>query len=137
METNGEVGISPYGGGNRPFEKCCDSLAVRMCGRIRLRAPNTVPALARRERFRLFTIPAWLATQSSLDNGAAGCAASIAITESPSRCPEENNVRYETAVPACSGCSVMFLNDRQFDAPSPANPSLEFPPLVTRIRQTK
>ena len=28
----------------------------------------------------------------------------------------KNGTRYETSFFACSGCSVMFLNDRQFDA---------------------
>lgn len=28
----------------------------------------------------------------------------------------KNGARYETAFFACNGCTVMFLNDRQFDA---------------------
>ena len=47
----------------------------------------------------------------------------------------KNGARYETSFFACSGCSVMLLNDRQFDAASTANPSVEFPPIVTPLRR--
>jgi hypothetical protein len=40
----------------------------------------------------------------------------------------KNGSRYETPFFACSQCSVMFLNDSQFDANSTAKPSVEFPP---------
>lgn len=47
----------------------------------------------------------------------------------------KNGIRYETSFFACSGCSVMFLNDRQFDAAGDANPCIEFPPVVTPLRR--
>jgi hypothetical protein len=49
----------------------------------------------------------------------------------------KNGVRYETAFFACSGCSVMFVNDRQFDAASTAAPSVAMPPIVTPIRRQR
>jgi hypothetical protein len=49
----------------------------------------------------------------------------------------KNGARYETAFFACSGCSVMFLNDRQFDANSTANPSIAVPPIVTTLRRKR
>lgn len=49
----------------------------------------------------------------------------------------KNGTRYETAFYACSACSVMFLNDRQFDTASSASPGIEIPPIVTAIRRKK
>jgi hypothetical protein len=49
----------------------------------------------------------------------------------------KNGACYETAFFACSGCSVMLLNDRQFDANSTANPSIAVPPIVTPLRRTR
>ncbi len=46
-------------------------------------------------------------------------------------------VRNETPFSACSQCSVMFLNESQFDANSRANPSVEFPPIVTPMRRKR
>jgi hypothetical protein len=50
---------------------------------------------------------------------------------------KKNRVRYETEFFACSQCSVIFLNDRKFDAFSTENPSVEMPPIVTLIRRAK
>ncbi len=47
----------------------------------------------------------------------------------------KNGVRYETSFLACSGCSVMFMNENQFDALGRAAPSVEFPPVVVRLRR--
>jgi len=49
----------------------------------------------------------------------------------------KNGTRYETEFFACSGCSVMFVNDRQFDVNSTANPSIAMPPIVTPLRRSK
>lgn len=49
----------------------------------------------------------------------------------------KNGTRYETPFYACSACSVMFLNDRQFDTVGSANPGIEIPPIVTPIRRKK
>ena len=49
----------------------------------------------------------------------------------------KNGARYETAFFACSGCSVMFLNDRQFDVNSTANPSIAVPSIVTPLRRKR
>lgn len=48
---------------------------------------------------------------------------------------KKNGARYETAFRACSGCSVMFLNENQFNALGRANANVEAPPsVVTPIR---
>jgi hypothetical protein len=49
----------------------------------------------------------------------------------------KNGVRYETTFFACSGCSVMFLNDHQFNALENASPNVEMPPIVTPIRRNR
>ena len=43
----------------------------------------------------------------------------------------KNGARYETSFFACSGCSVMFLNQTQFNAlePDPV-PNIEMPRIV-------
>lgn len=49
----------------------------------------------------------------------------------------KNGTRYETSFYACSACSVMFLNDRQFDTASSVSPGIEIPPIVIPIRRKK
>ncbi|HZO23313.1 MAG TPA: hypothetical protein VFB37_12495 [Steroidobacteraceae bacterium] len=49
----------------------------------------------------------------------------------------KNGARYETSFYACSACSVMFLNDSQFDAASTVSPGIEIPPVVTPLRRKK
>ena len=47
---------------------------------------------------------------------------------------KKNGQRYETSFFACSGCSVMFLNDSTFNALHPVAADLEVPADVTPIR---
>jgi hypothetical protein len=50
----------------------------------------------------------------------------------------KNGQRYETSFLACSGCSVMFVNEHQFNALGKANPNVEAPPsVVTPLRRAK
>lgn len=49
----------------------------------------------------------------------------------------KNGTRYETEFYACSQCSVMFLNPAQFNTYSTAAPNIEFPPIVTPLRNRR
>ncbi len=46
---------------------------------------------------------------------------------------KKNGQRYETSFLACSGCSVMFLNDTTFNALHPIAADVEPPAIVTAI----
>jgi hypothetical protein len=51
---------------------------------------------------------------------------------------KQNGKRYETSFLACSGCSVMFTNENQFNAIGQANPNVEAPPsVVTPLRRAR
>jgi hypothetical protein len=47
---------------------------------------------------------------------------------------KKNGQRYETAFFACSGCSVMFVNDATFDGLHPVAADVEVPSSVTQLR---
>jgi hypothetical protein len=47
---------------------------------------------------------------------------------------KKNGQRYETAFHACSGCSVMFLNDSTFNSMHPIAADAEAPAVVTPLR---
>jgi hypothetical protein len=46
-----------------------------------------------------------------------------------------NGTRYETSFFACSGCSVMFLNDATFNAWHTITAEAELPAPVTPLRR--
>ena len=50
---------------------------------------------------------------------------------------KKNGQRYETSFLACSGCSVMFLNDTTFNALHSISPEVEPPALVTPIHRRR
>lgn len=51
---------------------------------------------------------------------------------------KRNGQRYETSFLACSGCSVMFLNENQFNAIGQSIPNVEAPPsVVTPVRRSR
>ncbi len=49
----------------------------------------------------------------------------------------QNGKRYESAFLARGGCSVMFMNESQFDVLIQTPPSVEFPPVITPLRRPK
>ena len=49
--------------------------------------------------------------------------------------PRSNGSRYETSFFACSGCSVMFLNDATFNAWHAITPEAETAVIVTPARR--
>jgi hypothetical protein len=48
-----------------------------------------------------------------------------------------NGTRYETSFFACSGCSVMFLNDSTFNAWHAITAEAELPVVVTALRKRR
>lgn len=50
---------------------------------------------------------------------------------------KKNGQRYETAFYACSGCSVMFLNDITFNALHPITAEAEASAVVTTLRRRR
>jgi hypothetical protein len=50
---------------------------------------------------------------------------------------KKNGQRYETAFFACSGCSVMFLNDSAFNGLHPIAADVAVPAVVTPLRRRR
>lgn len=50
---------------------------------------------------------------------------------------KKNGQRYETAFFACSGCSVMFVNDSTFNGMHPVAADLDVAAVVTPIRRRR